>query len=125
MSRKACAEAIRLAGVLGVTTAEGFLRLREPRRRYIVELARMRGRTHPLDGRRDRGVVKHMTEPLKQFDVHFSLNGFYYGVGAKNAEEAAQTAERWFTRSRPHVEAALGTGVGIEIAETLEVRKDV
>lgn len=43
------------------------------------------------------------------------------------------TAERWFTRSRPHVEAALGThveaalgtGVGIEIAETLEVGKDV
>ena len=48
MSRKACAEAIRLAGVLGVTTAEGFLRLREPRRWYIVELARMRAGTHPL-----------------------------------------------------------------------------
>ena len=47
-SRKSRAEAVRLAGMLGVTTAEGFLRLREPRRRYIVELARMRGGTHPL-----------------------------------------------------------------------------
>jgi hypothetical protein len=61
----------------------------------------------------------------KQFDVHFSLNGFYYGVEAKNAEEAAQTAERWLARARPHIESAAGTSVGIEIAETLEVGKDI
>ena len=48
LSKKSAAEAVRLAALLGVTTAEGFLRLREPRRRAIVELARLRGGTHLL-----------------------------------------------------------------------------
>lgn len=48
LSRKSRAEAMRLAGMLGVTTAEEFLRLSQTRRHYIAELARMRGGTHPL-----------------------------------------------------------------------------
>ena len=48
LSRKSATEAVRLATLLGVTTAEGFLRLREHRRWCIVELARLRGGTHLL-----------------------------------------------------------------------------
>ena len=61
----------------------------------------------------------------KEFDVHFSLNGFYFAVEAESGEEAAATAERWIERAKPHVEAALGTGVGIEIADVLEIGKDI
>ena len=62
---------------------------------------------------------------LKEFDVHFSVNGFYCAVEAADKEAAAAMAERWFERVRPRIEAALGVGVGIEIADVLEVGKDI
>jgi hypothetical protein len=48
LPKKAAAEVVRLAAMRGVATAEGFLRLKRPLRRNIVELATMRGGTHPL-----------------------------------------------------------------------------
>jgi hypothetical protein len=93
VSRKACSEAIRLAGALGVTTAEGFLRLPEYRRNSIVELSRMRGRTHPLkeveimlgtavqrldeSGAGDRAAAHELfRDATYEFMRYFNLAGF-------------------------------------------------
>ena len=60
-----------------------------------------------------------------EFDVHFSINGFYCAVDATDKEEAAATAERWLERARSCIEAELGAGVSIEIADVLEIGKDI
>lgn len=60
-----------------------------------------------------------------EFDVHFSVSGFRCAVEAADKEAAAATVERWFEQAKAHVEAALGTGVGIEIGDVLEIGKDI
>ena len=48
LSRKTSKEAVRLCGLIQVTTAEGFMRLLQRRRDAIVGLATLRDGTHPL-----------------------------------------------------------------------------
>ena len=54
-----------------------------------------------------------------EFDVHFSINGFFSKVDAKTPEEAMQTAETWLEAKRAELEKVLGVGIGIEVVEAV------
>lgn len=54
-----------------------------------------------------------------EYDVHFSLNGFYK-ITAESEEEAEAIAEEILSKALPKVEEELHTGIGIEVYETLE-----
>jgi len=58
----------------------------------------------------------------KEFDVHFSLNGFYSKVEAKDNEEAKEIVEEWIQdiMDSKKLTTALRTGVGVEIGDILE-----
>ena len=56
---------------------------------------------------------------LKEFNVHFSLNGFFRRVKAKNEEEAMATAEAWLKDVLPDIEKHARTSLGIEIVEAV------
>jgi hypothetical protein len=55
-----------------------------------------------------------------EYDVHFSVNGFLR-ISATSKEEAARYAEIQVESALPDVEALLCTGVGVEIADVVEV----
>ena len=57
--------------------------------------------------------------PKKEFDVHFSLNGFFRKVEAENEEKAMEIAEQWLTDARNELERIARTGLGIEITEAV------
>lgn len=57
---------------------------------------------------------------LKEFDVHFSLNGFFRRMVAKNEEEAMATAEAWLKDVLPDIEKHARTGLGVEVTEACD-----
>jgi ribosomal protein S7 len=56
---------------------------------------------------------------MKEFDVHFSLNGFFRRIEAKSQEEAMTIAEEWLTKAKPELERHARTGLGIEVTEAV------
>ena len=56
---------------------------------------------------------------MKDYDVHFSLNG-YVRVEANSVEEAEEIAEEQLNNAVPAVEQAVSTAVGVEVYETVE-----
>ena len=55
----------------------------------------------------------------KEYDVHFSLNG-YYRITASSPEEAEQIAEEILNPRMSEVEETVRTAMGVEIYETTE-----
>lgn len=56
----------------------------------------------------------------KEFDVHFSVSGFFSKVEGKDMDEVAQKVEKWLQAKKPMLEMQLMVGVGIEVAEVVE-----
>ena len=56
---------------------------------------------------------------MNEYDVHFSLNGFFRKIEAENEEKAMEIAERWLTEARNDIETAAKTGLGIEVHEAV------
>lgn len=57
---------------------------------------------------------------MKEYDVHFSLNGFFRKIDANSPEEAKTTAESWLTKALSDLEKAARVGLGIEIIEAID-----
>jgi hypothetical protein len=58
--------------------------------------------------------------PKKEFDVHFSLNGFFRRVEANNPDKACEIAEKWLKDQLKALEQAARTGLSIEIIEAVD-----
>ena len=58
----------------------------------------------------------------KEFDVHFSLNGFVQ-ITARSGEEAMNIAEEILAKQLPELEQAACTGLGIEIVEAIDLQE--
>jgi hypothetical protein len=54
-----------------------------------------------------------------EWDVHFSINGFFRKVEGETPEKAMQTAEVWLGKKRAELEKVLGVGIGIEVVEAV------
>lgn len=57
---------------------------------------------------------------MKEYDVHFSLNGFFRRIEANSPEQAMETAEYWLKKYLPDLEKTTRTGLGIEIVEAVD-----
>ena len=55
-----------------------------------------------------------------EYDVHFSINGFYFKVDAPDEETAARVVENWLEDVKAQIEKLLRVGVGVEIADIIE-----
>lgn len=57
---------------------------------------------------------------MQEYDVHFSLNGFFRKIEASSEKEAIAIAEKWLSDARPDLERYARTGLGIEIVEAVD-----
>jgi len=51
---------------------------------------------------------------INEYDVHFSLNGFYGAVEAESKEKAIAIVHGWIDEKINDIEAAMKTGVGTD-----------
>jgi hypothetical protein len=56
---------------------------------------------------------------MKEYDVHFSLNGFFRKIEAPTPEEAMEIAEGWLKTALPALEKHARVGLSIEIIEAV------
>jgi len=52
--------------------------------------------------------------PLNEYDVHFSLTGYYGAVEAKTKEEAIEIVQGWIEAKISLIESEMNTAVGAE-----------
>lgn len=58
----------------------------------------------------------------REWDIHFSLHGYFWKIEAQTIKKAKETAEKWLTDSLAGLEREARTGLGIEIGDAVEHR---